>query len=117
MASGQAWNTASPCRLSSTDDLRQQIDLAPMDFQRNFEELEKSYARLVAALRKTTAPALEQRTLTAYQNFPGEVSRPMHLFGFHQATHLATHLGQIRSIRNLYRKTPGDTARFSPGEP
>jgi hypothetical protein len=23
--------------------------------------------------------------------------------GFHQATHLETHLGQIRTLRNLYR--------------
>jgi len=117
-----AWHLASlehgetiPAKL--TDDARQQLGLMPTDFQHNFKELEKSYARFVAALGRTTAPALEQRTITAYQNFPGGASRPMHLLAFHQATHLATHLGQIRSIRNLYRKTRGETERFSPGNP
>jgi len=47
-------------------------------------------------------------------NLSSGVSRPMHLLGFHQATHLATHLGQIRSILNLYLKTRGEAARFSP---
>jgi hypothetical protein len=37
--------------------------------------------------------------------------------GFHQATHLATHLGQIRTLRNLYRRTPGEPSRFHPGNP
>jgi hypothetical protein len=99
------------------ESLRQQIDLKETDFQRNFKELEELYSRFVAALSKTTAPALEHNTLIAYQNFPGGISRPMHLLGFHQALHLATHVGQIRSIRNLYRKTRGEPARFFPENP
>jgi len=31
--------------------------------------------------------------------------------------HMATHLGQIRTIRNLYRKTRGEPARFFPENP
>jgi hypothetical protein len=117
-----AWHLASlehgePMPVELTDDLRQRIDLMPMDFPRNFKELDKSVVRFVAALEATTAPALEHSTLIAYQNFPVGVSRPPHLLGFHQAVHLATHLGQIRGIRNLYRKTWGEPARFFPENP
>jgi len=105
-----------PLPVEITDDLRQQVDLTTMDFHRNFKELEELFARFVAPLEATTATALEPSTLIAYQTFPGGVSRPMHLLGFHEAIHLATHLGQIRSICNLYRRTRGETARLS-GEP
>jgi len=114
-----AWHLASlehgePMPVQLTDHARQQLDLAPTDFHRNFKELEESYGRFIAVLGGTPAAALQQRTMTVYQNLPSGVSLPMHLLGFHQATHLATHLGQIRSILNLYRKTQGETARFSP---
>ena len=102
----------NPIPVALTDDVRQQIDSAPMDFQRNFKALEESYACFVAALGRTTEPGLRQLTLTAYQNVASESLHPTHLLGFHQATHLAMHLGQIRSIRNLYRKLRGKTARF-----
>jgi len=114
-----AWHLASlehsePMPVQVTDHVRQQLDLTPTNFQQNFKELEELYTRFIDVLGGTTAAALEQRTITAYQNLPSGVSRPMHLLGFHQATHLAAHLGQIRSIRNLYWKTRGETARFSP---
>ncbi|MGD0438503.1 MAG: DinB family protein [Bryobacteraceae bacterium] len=114
-----AWHLASlehgePMPVQLTGHIRQPLDLAPTNFQRNFKELEESYTRFIAVLSRTTAAALARRTRTAYQNLPSGVSRPIHLLGFHQATHLATHLGQIRSILNLYRKTRGEAARFSP---
>jgi hypothetical protein len=68
-------------------------------------------------LGKTTLPGLKKQTLNAYRNFSDGMSRPEHLLGFHQAMHLATHLGQIRSIRNLYRKTRGKPALFFPENP
>jgi hypothetical protein len=106
-----------PMPVEFTEDLRKQIDLGTVDFERNLKELEESHARFVAVLSQKTAQALEHSTLVAYQNFPGGVSRPMHLLGFHQALHLATHLGQISSIRNLYRKTRGEPPRFFPENP
>jgi hypothetical protein len=117
-----AWHLASlehgePMPVEFTNEFRQRVDLTPMDFQRNFKELEELFARFIAALGETTAPALEHSTRNAYQNLLGGVSLPMHLLGFHQALHLATHLGQIRSIRNLYRKTRGGPARFFPENP
>jgi hypothetical protein len=39
------------------------------------------------------------------------------MLAYHQATHLAYHTGQIRSIRNLYRKIRGEPARFFPENP
>jgi hypothetical protein len=116
------WHLASlehgePMPVQLTDCLRQQIDLVTVDFQRNLKELEELYTRFIAALGRTTLPALQQHTLIAYRNFPGGPERPAHLLGFHQAMHLATHLGQIRSIRNLYRKTRGEPARFFPENP
>src|SRR5262249_4817320 len=82
-----AWHLASlehnePMPVEITDELRQQIDSTPADFQHNFKELEESYSRFVAALGATTAPALERSSLIAYQNFTSGVSRPMHLLGF-----------------------------------
>jgi hypothetical protein len=106
-----------PMPVEITDDLRQLVDLTTMDFHCNFKELEELFARFVGALEATTATDLEHSTLIAYQNFPGGVSRPRHLLGFHQAIHLATHLGQIRSIRNLYQRTRSETARFFPENP
>src|SRR5262245_58609373 len=78
-----AWHLASlqhgePMPVESTEDLQQQIDLVPMDFHLNFNELEEAYSRFVAALGETTAPALEHSTRIAYQKFPAGVSRPMH---------------------------------------
>jgi hypothetical protein len=99
-----------------TASLRQEIDSAPLDFERSLNELEKAYTGFVAALRRTTLPALQQQTALVYRDFPGE-ARPPHLLSFHQAVHLAMHWGQVRTIRNLYRKTRGEPARFCPENP
>lgn len=88
---------------------------APLDFEQNFKGLEESYTGFIAALRRTTLATLQQQTVLAYRDFPNADST--HLLGFHQAVHLATHWGQIRTIRNLYRKTRGEPARFFPENP
>lgn len=100
-----------------TPSVQQQIDSAPLDFERNLTELEELYTRFIAALRRTTLAALQQQTVLAYQVFPGGASCPPHSLGFHQGMHLAMHWGQIRTIRNLYRKTRGEPARFFPDNP
>jgi len=100
-----------------TPSLQQRIDSVPLDFERNLKELEELYARFVAALRRMTLADLQQQTALAYRDFPGEASLPAHLLSFHQAVHLARHWGQICSIRNLYRKTRGEPARFFPDNP
>jgi hypothetical protein len=107
------WHLAS---LEGRDAAAQpQFDPQPLDFEHNLKELEESYTRFIAALHRMTLAALQQQTASAYRDFPGEAST--HLLGFHQAVHLATHWGQIRTIRNLYRKARGEPARFFPENP
>lgn len=88
----------------------------PLDFERNLEDLDASWARFIAGLRALTQPALKKRTLAAYQGAP-QGPAPEHLLGFHFALHLTAHDGQIRALRNLYRRTRGETARFFPDNP
>ena len=89
------------------------IDAVPSDFEENFKRLEELYTRFVEILRTATLVTLQQRTAAAY----GEARGLTYLLGYHQATHLAMHCGQIRTIRNLYRKTRGEPARFHPENP
>ena len=96
-------------------DVQQWIDSVPLDFERNLKELEELYTRFIAALRRTTLAGLQQQTALAYQGRPR--AYPAHLLSFHQAVHLAGHGGQICTIRNLYRKTRGEPARFFPENP
>jgi hypothetical protein len=85
----------------------------PLEFERNLQELEALYTCLIAALRRTTLAALQQQTVVG-QIFPGGTPLPVHLLSFRQALHLAQHWGQIRTLRNWYRKTCGEPGRFSP---
>ena len=89
------------------------IDAVPADFEENFKRLDELYTRFVEILRTATLEALQQRTTAAY----GEARGLTYLLGYHQAIHLAMHCGQIRTIRNLYRKTRGELARFHPENP
>ena len=92
------------------------IDAISFDFQNNLKELEKLYRRFLEILRQVSLSALQQRTADAY----GEWSKRkgnLYLLGYHQATHVATHCGQIQMIRNLFRKTRGEPARFFPDNP
>ena len=98
----------------ATEELQRQIDSVPLDFERNLKTFEDAYSSFLAALRKMTLVGLEQRTRAAYQGWP---SRSAHFLGFHQARHVSMHWGQIRTIRNLYRKTRGEPARFFPDNP
>jgi hypothetical protein len=98
-------------------ELQQRIDAVPMDFTQNSKDLANLYARFLAVLRQTPLPMLQLQTQRAYGTPANGASLPPHLIGFHQATHLATHLGQIRSLRNLFRKTRGERARFHPDNP
>ena len=98
-------------------ELQQQIDSVPMDFVRNSKDLASLVTRFVAVLRQTTLPRLQAQTASAYGASTSGALIPPHLLGFHQATHLASHLGQIRMLRNLYRKTRGELARFHPSNP
>ena len=113
------WHQASlergePMPDELTADLQRQIDSVPLDFEQNLKTFEEAYASFLAALRKMTLVGLQQRSEAAYQGWP---SHSAHFLGFHQAMHVSRHWGQIRTIRNLYRKTRGEPARFVPDNP
>jgi DinB superfamily len=99
-----------------TASVQQLTDAVPLDFERNLQELEEFYSQFIEALRRTTLAALKEQIVLA-QVFPGGASHPAHLLSFRQAVHLAMHWGQIRTIRNLYRKTRGEPGPFFPDNP
>ena len=96
--------------------LQERIDAVPLEFERNLETLEELYAGFLDVLRTATLHDLRQRTTAAYSR-AAETPGSAHLLGYHQALHVASHAGQIRTIRNLYRKTRGEPARFFPQNP
>ena len=99
-----------------TPTLQAPIDAVPLDFQRNLAKLEELFTSFLDVLRTTTLEDLRQRTEVAYDSAV-DAQGSVHLIGYHQALHVAMHLGQIRTIRNLYRRTRGEPARFFPENP
>jgi hypothetical protein len=116
------WHVASldrgaPMADEVSPEEQRQIDSVSPDFQENLNELEGQYARFVALLRQVNLGTLQQRTEVAYKAIAGGRPIPSWFLGFHQATHLAMHWGQVRTLRNLYLKTQGKPARFHPQNP
>ncbi len=98
--------------------LQRQIDSVPVDFEQNSKELARLYVLFLAVLRETPLPKLQLQTHAPRTvSSAGAAPIPPRFLGFHQATHLASHLGQMRALRNLYRKTRGEAARFHPTNP
>ena len=103
-----------PMPSESTHELLQQIDAVPMDFEGNLKAFDEAFASFLATLQTMTRVQLQERTRAAYHAGP---SCSAHFLGFHQAMHVAMHLGQIHTIRNLHEKTRGQKARFFPDNP
>ena len=99
-----------------TPVIQKAIDGVALDFQRNRAKLEELFTGFLDALGSTTLPNLRQRTTAAY-GVGAHATGSLHFLGYHQALHVAMHCGQIRTIRNLYRKTRGEPARFFPENP
>ena len=92
------------------------IDAVTDNFAENSTILEELCTQFLKILRDTTVSTLRERTAEAYGKLSESEGR-RYLLGHHHATHLAMHCGQIRTIRNLYRKTRGEPARFFPDNP
>jgi hypothetical protein len=92
------------------------IDAVPFDFMENLNTLQRLYTQFWQALGAHSLATLKEKCAGAY----GEAITGKglaYMLAYHQATHLAYHTGQIRSIRNLYHKMRGEPARFFPDNP
>ena len=98
------------------DTMNQTPESVPLDFERNLREFDELYTGFIVALRRMTLGSVERQSVRAYRD-AGQGSVPSHFLGFHLAVHLARHWGQVRTLRNLYRKTRGEPARFFPDNP
>jgi uncharacterized damage-inducible protein DinB len=114
-----AIETGKPMPAEAGEELKRMIDSVPEDdFEGNLQELVKSCTAFVEALRGMTLADLEKRGETAYQEFRRAGSSPRSRFlGFHHFAHLIGHLGQISTLRNLYRTTRGEPALSHPDNP
>jgi uncharacterized protein DUF664 len=95
---------------------QESIDAISEDFEENLQKLEQFCTRFLEILQSTTLENLRQRSATAYGKLSEREGRGYFL-AYHHASHLAMHCGQIRTIRNLFRKTRGEPARFFPDNP
>jgi uncharacterized damage-inducible protein DinB len=86
----------------------------PLNFEQNFKEFEELHARFVNAMSQTTLAELKNKTFVSPF---AQGSRPAQSLLFSEIGHLTLHRGQIRTLRNLYRKVRGEPARFAPRNP
>jgi len=94
--------------------VRKLTDSIPQNFDQNLKELEDLHTRYIAALRSTTLAELRRKTfLTPFAQGP----QPANTLLLAEISHLATHRGQIRTIRNLYRRARGEQGLFLPQNP
>lgn len=108
--------SGTPMPTIATSPSQDAIDAVSDGFHDNFEELGTFCTRFLELLQATTLENLRGRTATAYGKLSeGEGRR--HFLAYHHAAHLAMHCGQIRMIRNLYRKSRGEPALFFPDNP
>jgi len=105
-----------PMPTVATSPSQEAIDAISDNFQENLKVLAQCCTRFLEILRTTSLNTLRERTAAAYGRI-AESKDKQYLLGYHHATHLAMHCGQIRSIRNLYRKTRGLPVRFFPDNP
>jgi len=95
---------------------RQAIDAVPFDFAENLNTLQRLYTAFCDILRTQSLGTLKEKCAAAYGE-AATVKGLTYVLAYHQAMHLAYHTGQIRSIRNLYRKARGEPVRFFPDNP
>jgi uncharacterized damage-inducible protein DinB len=89
-------------------------DAIPQGFEQNMNQLEDLHNRFISALRSMTLAELRRRTfITPFAQGP----QPANVLLLAEISHLSTHRGQIRTLRNLYRKARGEQALFLPQNP
>jgi uncharacterized damage-inducible protein DinB len=86
----------------------------PLNYEQNLKEFEELHNRFLNYLKQTTLADLKRQTfVTPF----AQGSRPWNALLFSEIGHLTLHRGQIRTLRNLYRKTHGEQALFAPQNP
>jgi uncharacterized protein DUF664 len=95
---------------------QERIDAVALDFRANFSTLTELQTRYLEKLRAATLEELKARTSMTYGDAPAARGKTCFI-AYHHAVHLATHCGQIRMIRNLYRTTRGKPGLFFPENP
>jgi uncharacterized damage-inducible protein DinB len=86
-------------------------DSITYDFQQNMQPFEDFHNRFVSLMKGSTLADLKVQTFVE-----SSVSRPQSKESliFREIRHIATHAGQIRTLRNLYRRTKGEKGLFFP---
>ena len=104
----------SPMPTIAAPVVQEEVEAIPLDFAANLSALTNYQSEFLASLSASTLASLRDRTRSAY----GDAVAPKDYFvAYHNAIHLAAHGGQIRTLRNLYRKTRGEPALFVPDNP
>lgn len=94
--------------------VRQLTGSVPLNFDQNLKEFEELHNRFLQALKHTTLAELKRRT---FVSMAGQSGRPANALLFSEIGHLTLHRGQIRTLRNLYRRTRGEAGLFAPQNP
>jgi len=103
--------------------LQQLTESVPREFARTLEELEELHNRFIAVLRSTTLADVKQQAVLSWAfgdraPLPAEIRQHWTAaLLFREIQHLTIHEGQLRTLRNLYRKTRGEPALFFPDNP
>ena len=106
-----------------TASLQQLTESVPLQFARNVKALEDLHSRFLAALRSTPLADVKQHAVLSWafsERVPYPAEYRKHWTAallLRETLHLAIHEGQIRTIRNLYRKTRGEPGLFAPNNP
>src|SRR5262249_59096654 len=100
------WHLASlehgvPMPGDVTPELQRKIDSVGLDVRENMNELTRLFSHFVAVLREGSLAKLQAQTERAYAAAAKRRPVPPHYLGVHQASHLATHLGPIRTLPQL----------------
>ncbi|MBI3329279.1 MAG: DinB family protein [Nitrospinae bacterium] len=86
-------------------------DSIAYDFQDNMKALEEFHNRFVSLMNRGTVASLKAQTFVeSSSSRPQSKDSLLH----REIRHLVTHTGQIRTLRNLYRRTKGEKGLFFP---
>jgi hypothetical protein len=86
----------------------------PLTFEQNLKDFEELHTRFVNTLKQTSLADLKRKT---FVNPFAQGVRPANSLLFSEIGHLTLHREQIRTLRNLYRRTRGEAGLFAPRNP